>query len=102
MSVLLYETDNLTIIAGKSEILPTKIDWTSSEKKRYTIRLHISILVNWKIKSIFQQYEVDIKELKLIDYDALNALSEILSDLWYRITWIYSIVEKWIEKLFND
>lgn len=113
MSIQLYTQDNLTIVAGKGECLdsvPTPIWKIEQKEKRYTIRLHISILINWKIKTIFQQYEIT-KELwtavgdkdiyKLKEYNSLNALSDILSDLGYRVTWIFWIINKWIEKLFN-
>ena len=105
MSILLYEVDNLNIVAGKwtqiggiAESLEEALD---KKPTNHLIRIHISIQVNWKIKTIFQQYEVDEEEKKLKEYHALNALSDILSDLWYRITWLYWIIEKWIDKLYS-
>lgn len=115
MSIQVYSSDNLNIIAGRWEQI-NSIPTIEEEKenkvdKTGTLRLHIQILVNWKIKNIFQQYEV-IKEqwtivgspniFKLKEYYSFNALCDILSHLWYDTIWFYWKLESTIEKLFQD
>lgn len=108
MSIQIHETDNLTIIAAKWEYPLTPIEESTEileNKNRFTLRLHISILINWKIKNIFQQYNIDINkdlQYKLEEYNSFNALCEILNQLWYDTMWFYWKLDWAIEKLFKD
>lgn len=113
MSIKIHETDNLTIIAGKWEYLETSVeDGKSSEENRYTLRLHTSILINGKIKNLFQQYNIKKDQeifdatwdivYKLEEYHSFNAYCEILNQLWYDTMWFYWKLDWALEKLFTD
>ena len=102
MSLELYKADNLTITIAKWEYIDASCteDNVYKENTTNTIRVHISILINGKIKTIFQEYEVE--NWLLNDYTKPWVLSDILNSLWYEIVWIYNMLEKWIRKLFPN
>ena len=108
MSIQIHETDNLSIVAAKWEYPITPIEKPTEgieNANRFTLRLHISILVNWKIKNIFQQYNVTVnKDLKyqLEEHYSFNTLCDILNHLWYDTMWFYPKLDWAIEKLFNN
>lgn len=110
MSIEIYTSDNLSIVAWSYlQPLATEV-WAEApegvENCRRTLRLHISILVNWRIKNLFQQYDVveEIGEndrcIKLENYHWLNTLIEILNQLWYQVENFYWIIDKALTRLY--
>lgn len=100
-SIISYESDNLTIIASKWNLIGSSIEWSHDIP---TVRLHISVLMNGKIKNLFYEFIVEIKNsceqtaqstswetvpvsdekiASLKDWTAWYTVLETLHQLWY-------------------
>lgn len=99
MSTIIYEADNIVITSSKGKFI--------SDLEIPTIRINICVLINWKLKNVFQEWElIEVKWLEwegnwydLKDYNPLNTLWDIFTDLWYKIEWLYWVIRNWISNL---
>ncbi len=97
-SIIAYESDNLTIIASKWNLIGSSVEWSYETP---TVRLHISVLMNGRIKNLFYEFIVEFhnscaqstvteivpvsheKIPSLKDWTAWNTVIETLHQFWY-------------------
>ncbi len=118
-SITAYESDNLTVVTAEWE-------WIGSpEGAIQTIRIHLAMLINGKIKNIYTEMPIEKKLFKdpdeaedsdektellnrvktqywytLVDWTAWNTLLDIIKQLGYGSDIQYRDIEHWLEKLY--
>ena len=120
-SIVAYESDNLTIVASEGKFI-----WGVDSQIIPTIRLHLSMLVNGRIKNIF--FEMDIEKeyfttpevweswvdekieilsnqskqywYTLVTWSSWNIIRDFIQQLWYWQDIEYRAIEHWIGKLY--
>ena len=99
MSITIIEQDNLNVIISLWEIITQEKGNGNPEKD---LRIFINILVNGKLKQLFQTFKIDKLSnwgYKIVDLPRLSILCDTISQLWYDVTWFYPSFEKWLLKL---
>lgn len=107
MSTIIYEADNIIISSSKWKFVISDLTGVIGEPA--TIRINICVLINWKLKNIFQEYElVEVKWPKweftwydLKNYTALNTLGDVLTDLGYKIETLYWVIRRGLDNLID-
>lgn len=101
MSKVLYKTDNITIIG---EIDTYSMCWVDHEtKNNYVLRLTITLLINWKLKTF--PLAISLKEyentLILSDLQPFETIIQILNNLWYCNTDTTIDWDLWMSELIS-
>ena len=111
MSKILYEIDNLNIIG---DIIPyencSREEWKITTKKEYRLDLLFNIYINWKLKTIKQDFKLvkwENRKIEISNYEKWYAIHELLFWLWYKILmrddWEINIhcniINRWVNQL---
>ena len=118
-STVAYESDNLTIVASEGKFI-----WGVDSQIIPTIRLHLSMLVNGRIKNIFFEMDIEKKYFTtpevweswvdekieilnnqlycytLVNWSSWNIIRDFIQQLWYWQDIEYRAIEHWIKKLY--
>lgn len=120
-SIVAYESDNLTIVASEGKFI-----WGVDSQIIPTIRLHLSMLVNGRIKNIFFEMDIEKKYFTtpevweswvdekieilnnqskqywytLVTWSSWNIIRDFIQQLWYWQDIEYRAIEHWIGKLY--
>lgn len=115
-SITCYESENLTIVGAEGE-------WIGSDTI-HTIRLHFSILINWRIKNFYHEFGLE-KQLHCVwlddtaeviaekmnhedtflwlkEWHSWNAILETMKSIWYMVDINYRDIQNWVDKLYQQ
>jgi len=98
MSHILQQEDNITILGDIYEYPIYKWDTEEVKEKRTAIHLQIIIVVNGKQKIFRTNYDVNVKDKWLVDYESWYNLSQFLESIWYNVGFdMHNQIEQMIE-----